>query len=100
MSITHPKYKQVAGVPQYGIPPINEVLEQSKYHISYCWSCRDYGCPTTAIVTKKSQIFIILCGDHRTQLEQFNCLADCITYAKTQKLHQYSESMEDALNDY
>lgn len=48
----------------------NEVRQNDpSFYISYNPSSRDYGCPTTALVLKDTQMtkFYILCGDHRKQ---------------------------------
>lgn len=51
-----------------GVP--NVVSQAVGYHVSYNnYDRQDYGCDTTAIVIDKTSAFLILNGDHRSNLQ-------------------------------
>lgn len=69
------------------------------WHISYCSSSRDYGCPTTALVIGQSEYFLILKGDHRQGFQDAinhpdrfpkSRLSACLEYARSNRnnLHE------------
>ena len=72
--------------------PQNVVTEKEGYHISFNRSSSDYGCPTTAIYIETTSQFLILCGDHKEELEKLN-FNECLEYFynNIDKAHRMSE---------
>jgi len=61
---------------------VNLTIDFDNYHISYNPSSAGYGCVTTAIVLKQT-VFLVLNGDHKTNLEHLAKelgLQGCIKY--------------------
>lgn len=73
--------------------PTNEVADKSGYHISYNWSSRDYGCPTTAIYIKDTGQYLILCNNHKDALETLENLDQCVKYFydNIDQAHRFSD---------
>lgn len=73
--------------------PTNEVSDKDGYHISFNWSSRDYGCPTTAIYIKETSQYLILCENHKEELEKLPNLKACLAYFynNIDKAHRMSE---------
>ena len=84
------------------IPPINETLNQKGFYISYCFSSRDYGEPTTALVLESPTMrFLILKGNHKKEYATMckgsapnsSKLRECLKYFEDNKhlKHKLSE---------
>jgi hypothetical protein len=85
------------------ITKVNDTARGDGFHVSYCFSTRDYGCETTAVVAGNHQRFYVLNGDHTVQMTgdsfktgTLTCsFAECLAYlhAHADQLSRFSEPL-------
>lgn len=90
-----PQTKFIGGVP---VQVPNEVRQSDpSFYVSYNASARDYGCPTTALVSNSPDMtkFYILCGDHREHYQAAGNWDACLSYYSSQAdlQHRYSDKL-------